>query len=161
MATETLEPEGQRSIDAIVVPVGGGCGAAGTCIVAKAPAAKHPSHRRAVLGRPRRVPVLVRSGPGRGRDGQVCRRAATRTAFELPQRILSELLDDFVLVDDEELRVAVRAMIEQTRNLVEPAGAAPLAAAMRLGDQLSGRRIALICTGGNISSAQLRAILDH
>jgi threonine dehydratase len=67
---------------------------------------------------------------------------ATRTAFELPQRVLWELLDDFVLVGDEELRVAVRAMIEHTRNLVEPAGAAPLAAAMRLGDRLSGWRIA-------------------
>lgn len=74
VATETLEIlEDQPSIDAIVVPVGGGSGAAGACIVAKA---MRPSHRRAVLRRPRRVPVLVRSGPGRGRDGHVCRRAS-------------------------------------------------------------------------------------
>jgi threonine dehydratase len=162
VATETLEIlEDQPSIDAIVVPVGGGSGAAGACIVAKAI-------------RPSIQVIAVQSSAAPAAYRSWCARAlvedematfaeglATRTAFELPQRVLWELLDDFVLVGDEELRVAVRAMIEHTRNLVEPAGAAPLAAAMRLGDRLSGRRIALICTGGNISSAQLRAILDH
>jgi len=49
-------------------------------------------------------------------------------------------------------------MIEHTRNLVEPAGAAPLAAAVKLADRFEGRRIALIATGGNISPAQLAAL---
>ena len=85
---------------------------------------------------------------------------ATRVAFELPQRILWERLDDFVLVDEQELRRAVVAMIEGTRNLVEPAGASPLAAALRLRDRLAGKKVALIQSGGNISPAQLRDILD-
>ena len=55
---------------------------------------------------------------------------ATRIAFELPQRILRDLLDDFVLVSDDELRAAQRTMIESTRNLIEAAGASPLAAAL-------------------------------
>ena len=63
---------------------------------------------------------------------------ATRTAFELPQRILRESLDDFVLVSDDEIRAAQALMIEATRNLVEAAGAAPLAAALRLHEQLAG-----------------------
>jgi threonine dehydratase len=46
-------------------------------------------------------------------------------------------------------------MIETTRNLVEAAGAAPLAAALSLRERLAGRRVALICSGGNISPAQL------
>src|SRR5207253_3127408 len=52
---------------------------------------------------------------------------ATRTTFDLPQRIMRRLLDDFVLVDDRDLLRAVRLMVEKTRTLVEPAGAAPLA----------------------------------
>ena len=81
---------------------------------------------------------------------------ATRVAFELPQQILWEKLDDFVLVHDDEIRHALRLMIETTRNLAEPSGAAPLAAALQLKDRLVGKRIALILSGANITPAQLR-----
>jgi threonine dehydratase len=50
-------------------------------------------------------------------------------------------------------------MIEKTRNLVEPAGGAPLAAALKVGPALAGRKVALMCSGGNISPAQLMDIL--
>jgi threonine dehydratase len=50
-------------------------------------------------------------------------------------------------------------MIEATRNLVEAAGAAPLAAAVRLRERLQGRRIALVASGGNVSPAQLLEVL--
>jgi threonine dehydratase len=46
-------------------------------------------------------------------------------------------------------------MIEKTRNLVEPAGAAPLAAVLSDPGRFAGRNVTLICTGGNISPAQL------
>ena len=84
---------------------------------------------------------------------------ATRAAFALPQRVLAEHLDDFVLVSDDEIREAIVLMLEGTRNLVEAAGAAPLAAALRLREQLEGRRVALVCSGGNISAAQLADVL--
>jgi threonine dehydratase len=50
-------------------------------------------------------------------------------------------------------------MIEATRNLVEASGAAPLAAALRLRDELAGRRVALIASGGNVSREQLLEVL--
>jgi threonine dehydratase len=84
---------------------------------------------------------------------------ATRTAFDLPQRILREWLDDFVLVSDDEIRAAQRLMIETTRNLVEAAGAAPLAAALGLRDRLAGKRVVLIASGGNATPAQLLDVL--
>jgi threonine dehydratase len=84
---------------------------------------------------------------------------ATRVAFELPQRILWDGLDDFVLASEEELLRATRLMIETTKTLVEPAGAAALAAALKLRDRLQGRRVALVCSGGNISPSQLQAVL--
>jgi threonine dehydratase len=85
---------------------------------------------------------------------------ATRTAFELPQRILWRLLDDFVLVSDDDLRAATARMIAATSNLIEPAGAAALAGALAIRDRLAGRRVALIASGGNITLAQLRGLLD-
>ena len=72
---------------------------------------------------------------------------------------MRDLLDDFVLVTEERLREATRLMISKTRNLVEPAGAAALAAVLTAPGRFKGRTIALICSGGNISPAQLAALL--
>ena len=49
-------------------------------------------------------------------------------------------------------------MIEHTRNLVEPAGAAPLAAALKLADRFRGQADRAVASGGNISPAQLAAL---
>ena len=84
---------------------------------------------------------------------------ATRTAFDLPQRILRQRLDDFVLVSDDDIRAAQALMIETTGNLVEAAGAAALAAALQIRDQLAGERVALIASGGNATREQLLAVL--
>jgi threonine dehydratase len=161
VGTATLEMlEDVPGIDVIVVPVGGGSGAAGAAIVAKAirseievigvqssaaPAA-HSSWR---------ARELTTGGMATFAEG-----LATRTAFELPQRILWRLLDDFVLVSDDDLRAATARMIAATSSLVEPAGAAALAGALALRDRLAGRRVALVASGGNIALGQLRAVLD-
>ena len=84
---------------------------------------------------------------------------ATRVPFELPQRILREHLDDFVLVSDDEIREAIPLMIESTRTLVESAGAAPLAAALRLSRDVAGKKVVLVCSGGNITLHQLNEVL--
>jgi len=84
---------------------------------------------------------------------------ATRVGFELPQRILRERLEDFVLVSEDEIRGATVHMLERTRNLIEAAGAAPLAAALKLRERLTGKRVALVASGGNMSLDQLRALL--
>src|SRR5262249_38613751 len=86
---------------------------------------------------------------------------ATRTAFELPQRILWQWLDDFLLVSDDEIRMAQALMIESTRNLVEAAGAAPLAAAPPLRGGPARARRAVIPRGGNASREQLLDVLGR
>jgi threonine dehydratase len=83
---------------------------------------------------------------------------ATRTAFDLPQQIMRELLADFVLVSDAAIATATATMIEKTRNLVEPAGAAALAAVLADPARFAGRNVAVVCSGGNISPAQLAAL---
>ena len=139
VATETLEIlEEQPAVDVIIVPIGGGSGAAGACIVAKA---VRPAVR--VIGvQSEAAPAAFRSWQARelveDRMETAAEGLATRTAFELPQKILWRWLDDFVLVSEDEIRSAQALMIEATRNLVEAAGAAPLAAALRLHEELTG-----------------------
>jgi threonine dehydratase len=161
VATETLEIlEEQPQTEVIVVPVGGGSGAAGACIVAKA---VNPGIR--VIGvQSQAAPAAYRSWRERrlveDRMQTFAEGLATRTAFELPQRILWQWLDEFVLVGDDEIRAAQALMIEATRNLIEAAGAAPLAAALRLRQQLASKRIALIASGGNATRDQLLDVLS-
>jgi threonine dehydratase len=162
VGTQVLEIlEEQPRIDVIVVPIGGGSGAAGACIVAKA---VNPAIR--VFG------VQSEAAPAAFRSWQEQRLVedsmetfaeglATRTAFELPQTILWRSLDDFVLVSDDEIRLAQALMIDLTRNLVEAAGAAPLAAALRLREELAGTRAALIASGGNATREQLLDLLER
>jgi threonine dehydratase len=161
VGTATLELlETEPEIDVLIVPVGGGSGAAGACIAGKG---KRPELE--VIGvQSSAAPAAYRSWRARELlEDRMATRAeglATRVAFELPQRIMWEHLDDFILVDEDELDRAVLLMIEGTRNLVEPAGAAPLAAALRLRDRLAGKKVALILSGGNISPDQLRELLS-
>ena len=160
VGTHTLEIiEEQPELDVVIVPIGGGSGAAGACIAAK-------SIRRSieVIGvQSEAAPAAYRSWASRSLlEDRMATRAeglATRVAFELPQQILWEQLDDFVLVGEDDLEQAVLLMLEHTRNLAEPAGAAPLAAALQLRDRLAGKRVALILSGGNISPGHLREIL--
>jgi threonine dehydratase len=160
VGTATLELlEVEPDVEVVIVPIGGGSGAAGACVAGKA---VKPDLE--VIGvQSSAAPAAYRSWKARQllEDRMVTQAEglATRVAFELPQRILWDRLDDFVLVDEDELERAVVLMIEGTRNLVEPAGAAPLAAALELRDRLAGRKVALIQSGGNISPAQLRDIL--
>ncbi len=162
VGTHTLEVlQEQPATDVVIVPVGGGSGAAGACIVAKA---VNP-HIEVVGVQSEQAPAAYQSWKHRERrDAPNRTRAeglATGAAFELPQRILRRLLDDFVLVTDDEIDVATGLMIEKTRTLVEAAGAAPLAAALKIRERLQDRNVALICSGGNISPAQLARLLQR
>jgi threonine dehydratase len=73
--------------------------------------------------------------------------------------MLWDWLDDFVLVSDAEIQQAMVWMIEHAHTLAEPAGAAPLAAAYRLRSALAGRRVGLVCSGGNVALSHLRQAL--
>ena len=160
VATCTLEIlEASPDVEAIVVPVGGGSGASAACLVAKA---VRPSIE--VIGvQSEAAPAAYRSWRAgsllEDTTSTFAEGLATRTAFELPQQVMRDQLDDFVLVTEEALRDATRLMISKTRNLVEPAGAAPLAAVLNTPGRFSGRNVVLICSGGNISPAQLAALL--
>ena len=160
VGTHTLEVlQEQPRIDTVIVPIGGGSGAAGACIAAKA---VNPEIEVIGVQSDQAQSAYLSWKSGSLQDSPNRTRAeglSTAAPFELPQRIMRRLLDDFVLVSDDEIDAATALMIEKTRTLVEAAGAAALAGALKLRNQLRGRRLALICSGGNISPAQLKALL--
>ncbi len=160
VGTATLELlETEPGIDVILVPIGGGSGAAGACTVAKA----LPTSVQVIGVQSEAAPAAYRSWRERAVAEDVMGTAAeglaTRVGFELPQQILRTHLDEFVLVSESDLQSATVRMIGGTSNLVEPAGAAPLAAALKLRDRLEGKRVALIQSGANITTDQLRKLM--
>jgi threonine dehydratase len=160
VATEALEMlEDEPGLEVIIVPIGGGSGAAGVCTVTHtvnrhiqvigvqseaSPAAYETWRQRRLVDAPNRT---------------FAEGLATGVAFELPQKIMRELLHDFMLVSEEEIMLAMVWMIERAHTLAEGAGAAPLAAAYRLRDTLKGKKVGLICSGGNTSLEHLRLAL--
>lgn len=146
-------------VDVIIVPVGAGSGACGTGIVAKA-----VNSRIQVIGvQSAQAPAMQRSWA----SGQMvtaemrtfAEGVATRVPFDNTQRIMRQVLDDFVLVDDADIEAAILLLLEHTHNLAEGAGAAPLAAALQLQERLAGKKVVLVMSGGNLALDTLRRLL--
>lgn len=160
VATETLEMlEQEPDLDVIIVPVGGGSGASGACITAK-------SIRESITiiaVQSAQAPAAYESW--RSKSIQSCPNEtfaeglSTGTGFELTQTILQKLLDDFVLVDDSEIKQAAVWMLEKAHALAEGAGVASLAAAYKLRQQLTGKKVGIVCSGGNLSLPKLNMVL--
>lgn len=160
VATVALEViEDAPDVNTIIVPVGGGSGAAGTCLVAKT-----IDRRIQVIGvQAERAPAAYKSWRARqlleDKMETAAEGLATRVAFELPQRILWQHLDDFILVSEDEILRAIALFVEKAHTLAEGAGAAPLAAALKARERLGGQKVALILSGSNITVEQLRTAL--
>jgi threonine dehydratase len=164
--------EAHPDLDAVVVPVGSGTGAAAACLVAAevaprcriiavqssaAPAAHDSWRSGKCVTRPNQTTV----------DG-----LATGRGFDLPQRLLrgpngggpnsdgpdGAGLADFWLVTDDEIAAAQRVLAVHAHTLAEGAGAAALAALLARPAEFAGRRVAVVCTGGNASAREIAAL---
>ena len=158
IALEILED--LPDVDVIVTPIGGGSGACGVCIVAKT---INPDIRVYGVQSAQAQAVYLSWKEGRivgSPMGTIAEGLATGSSYELTNGILSDMLDDFLLVTDEELEQAIVLHLEKTHNLTEHAGAASLAGALKLGERLQGKKVALVMSGGNVSVPQLQAALD-
>ncbi len=161
VATGALEIfEDAPDIETIIVPVGGGSGAAGACLVAKT---INPQTR--IIGvQAERAPAAYKSWQAKKLTEALMETEAeglaTRTAFELPQRMLWEMLDDFVLVSEDEIRGAVAHYLELAHTVAEGAGAASLAAALKLRASIANQTVAIVLSGGNATRAQLSRALS-
>jgi threonine dehydratase len=138
-------------VDVILVAAGGGSCASGNCIVAR----QLNKRVQVIAVQSEQAPAMWHAWKNRTLDPYPTMKTeheglATRVPFELTNRILWDLLNDFILVSDEEINAAIRLLAQHAKQVAEGAGAASLAAAVRLRDQLRGKKVVGILSGGNI-----------
>ena len=162
VGTYTLEiMEDLPELDTIIVPVGGGSGACSTAIVAKS---IRPDVE--VIGvQASSAPAVYNSWKSGDLQtspmNSIAEGLATNSAYEPALSILMDKLDDFILVSDEEMEDAVLMHLQHTRNLVEHAGAASLAGAIKIRGNLAGKKVVLVASGGNLSMEHLVRALER
>ena len=152
--------EDQPSLDVVIVAAGAGTLSSGVATVYKAMSPE--THVVAV--QTEAAPSLAmswRSGVVEQTESAntMADGLAVRQSFELPVKIVHRLVDEFELVSEEELRAAIRLYVEKAHTIAEGAGAAPLAAAVKMKKKLSGKRVGLVLSGGNLTASMLREIL--
>ncbi len=148
-------------VDVIIVPVGAGSGACGTSIVAKTinPKVKIIGVQSAQA--PAQQLSWKKQELIEAQMKTIAEGMATRVPFANTQKIMHDYLDDFLLVDDADIIKATKTLIETTHNLIEEASAATLAAALQIKDQLKGKKVVLVMSGGNISMQNLTALFQN
>ena len=171
MALEIFED--LPDVDIIICPAGGGSCASGNSLVAN----KINPRVRVIAAQSEQAPAMWHAWKNRNLDPYPTMETeheglATRVPFEMTNKILWELLADFVLVSDEEINDAIRLLARDAKQFAEGAGAASLAAAIKLHDQergnsstvtegLGGKKVVGILTGGNIPPARFAALMSR
>jgi threonine dehydratase len=89
-------------------------------------------------------------------DGMAC-----RVPDDAALEVVFENVDHVVRVSDEEIGMAMKFYFTDTHNVVEGAGAAGLAAALKEKHALRGKRVGLVATGSNVDhDVFARVLLD-
>lgn len=157
-ALELVETVDQ--VDILLVPTGGGGLLSGCAIVAGAfvpqiavygvePANGNDFQQSIRAGRRIKVPL-----PDTIADGM-----QTQTPGELTFPIVQRYVKDIVTVSDAELRDAMRFAFERLKLVIEPSGAAAIAALLNDRVPHRGKRVGVIISGGNIDARRFYAIV--
>lgn len=161
VATYALEIfEELPDVDTIFVPVGGGSGACGNCLVRSA--LRSPAK---VIGvQAEKADAFTRSFRSGTRvvgesAATFAEGMATRVTFDFTFSFLASELDDIVTLSENELAEGVRLALRGTHNLAEGAGSSSLAAAVKSKPTLEGQKVVAVMSGGNLDAAKLRWIL--
>lgn len=147
----------EQPLDAIYVSVGGGGLAAGVAVLVK-----QVSPKTRVIGVSPEGAESMQLSLSAGRPvtlKQACDFAdgvAVKTVGQETLRLCSEFLDDMLIVSQEEVHQAIRAVFEDCRAVLEPAGA--VAAAGLLGHGRTCERAAVVCSGANINFDALASL---
>ena len=153
-----------KPIDAIFVPVGGGGLIAGIAAYVK-----RISPRTRIIGVEPVDSNAMQASLKAGRrvmlphvnifaDGVAVKQVGKETF-----RICRELVDEMVLVDTDEICAAIKDIFEDTRTVVEPAGALALAGAKRWIERrrVKGRTFVAIACGANMNFDRLRFVAER
>ncbi len=153
--------EDSPDVETIVVCVGGGGLLAGIAVAAKS---LKPGIR--VVGvEPEGAPVVTRSLVA-GYPVTIEKISTIADGLSAPfaaptsQRLIQRFVDDVVIVTDDEILEALRLVLERTKLLVEPAGAAAVAALLtRKAGAPEGSRAIATLSGGNVDFDKLKGLL--
>ena len=146
--------------DYVLVPIGGGGLISGIATAIKAMRA-HPTKIIGVCAEG--APAVYRSF----KEGKIIPTAtntiadgmAASTTEPLNLRLMLDLVDDMVLVSDEEIRQAMQFILNDLHIMVEPAGAAPIAAVLQKKFPFGKGKVVSVISGGNANPALLAEIL--
>jgi threonine dehydratase len=157
-AKELFEEAGQ--LDYVFAPLGGGGLLSGTALATRA---LSPSA------------MLFGVEPEAGNDGEQSFRSGSIVHIDTPKTIadgaqtqhlgnltfpiIQRDVDDILTASDEQLRAEMRFFAERMKMVVEPTGALGLAAARAIKDQLKGKRVGIIISGGNVDIARYAELL--
>jgi threonine dehydratase len=149
-------------IDTLLVPIGGGGLISGVAVAAKAldpsiqvigvQSERYPSAHHAFHGLdPSDVPNHDTVADG----------IAVKSPGILTMDLIRRHVDDIVLVSEDEIEQAIFVLAEIEKTVVEGAGAAGVAAAMRHKDRFQGLQVGTILCGGNIDMMTLSSVLQR
>ena len=157
VATQALETlEDLPDVEVLMLPLGGGSGISGACIVAKG---IDPSIEVLAVQSEQAQAGYLSWKKGEIVESEmntVAEGIATRSGYELAQQIMADLLDDFLLVSEDEIHQAIGTLVDKAHTLAEGAGATALAGAIRYPEKIKGKKVAITISGGNITVDQLR-----
>jgi len=147
-------------VDEIYLPIGGGGLAAGTLIAIKE---KNPNIK--IVGvQSRSFPSMYESlkqgsltASGGGRT--IADGISVKIPGQLTFKIIHELIDKIVLVDDTEIIKAMFLLMERMKFVIEPAGAASLAYLISK-KPAPGKKVVAVLAGGNVDMYLLGQIVD-
>jgi threonine dehydratase len=145
-------------IDLLAIPIGGGGLLSGMAVAARA---LKPDI--GLIGvQPRLYPSMY--GKLRGETlpaggDTLAEGIAVKRPGEFTSRVLAELVDEIVLVDEAAMERAVALLLNIEKTVAEGAGAAGLAAVLTYPEKFAGRNVGLVITGGNIDTRLLANVL--
>ncbi len=136
-------------LDVVIAPVGGGGLMSGTTVAAR----RLIPHSRLIGAEPSQVDDAAKSlaaGEIQPDTGLPTMADGLRTALgQLTFDILTAGRVEIVTVSEEAIAAAARFHLFRMKHLVEPSGATGLAVVRRIADQLAGKRVGVIVSGGN------------
>ncbi len=155
---ELFEQTGADTLDAIVVPVGGGGLISGIAIAAKA---LRPDVRVIGVQVEGYAGMLHALGQAPGATGgpTIAEGIAVAEPGELTRGIVSDLVDDIVVVSEQRIEEAIALGAEIEKTILEGAGAAGLAALLEYPDTFRDQHVGIVLSGGNIDARLLASVL--
>jgi threonine dehydratase len=149
-------------MDTVVVPIGGGglIGGVSAALAGVAPEVRVVGVQAADAATvpqslDKGVPVSI-DDPDTIADG-----IATGSISELTLSLIETHVDEVVTVTDGEIARAILLLLERAKQLVEGAGAAPVAALLSKALDVTGETVVPLLCGGNIDPPRLQEVLDH